>query len=118
MKSCRCPPKRPYVHIDFEGEEDERMSRRSSKAPKTPVGQGRSDIVERTGERNLGEPGLSAMPPMTTTARRALGTTNPTITPSHISAFVLSVKDAKLLNLSSDFLPDEILHALQSKSRY
>lgn len=66
----------------------------------------------------MGEPGPSAMAPMTTTARRALGTTNPTIMPSHISAFVLSVKDAKLPNLSSDFLPDEISHALQSKYRY
>ena len=51
---------------------------------------------------------------MNTTAPRALGTTKPTIMPSASAAFFIILNDTKLINLSSDFLPNEILHGLRT----
>ncbi len=51
---------------------------------------------------------------MNTTALRALGTTKPTIMPSAGAAVFITVNDAKLINLSSDSLPNEILHQLRT----
>ena len=54
---------------------------------------------------------------ITTTASRPLGMTNATITPSNSVAFTLSVQDARLLNLSSDVLPIDVLRTLRNKFR-
>ena len=52
-----------------------------------------------------------------TTASRPLRVKNATITPSDSVAFTLSVRDAGLLNLSSDVLPIDVLRTLRNKLR-
>ena len=52
---------------------------------------------------------------MNTAATRALGTANPTITPSNKVAFTFSVKDARLLNFSSGVLPIDVIQALRRR---
>ena len=146
LQSCHCSGgrlslKRRYSIVDLEEEElpseDEAYPRakRHEKAAEISANLDavRQSLAIRTVEESVGSerstsrgneishptgPSSSnAGPLMNTTASRALGTLNPTISPSSGVAFTISVKDVKLLNFSSDVLPHDILQELRRKFR-
>ena len=144
LQSCRCSGgtssrKRPRHQEDsseeeasFADEADE-LARRKGKAPESrptlnasrPSGSGDamrdSDSPELSVSRvedsspPTGTGTSTAARVMNTTALRALGSANPTVTPSDSVAFTLSVRDATLLNFSSDVLPHEVLQTLRRR---
>ena len=82
---------------------------------KTP---GRRPLTPEKRILHLGGPSTSSVGlSISKTASRPPRTTNATVTPSDSVAFTLSVRDAKLLNLSSDVLPIDILRTLRNKLR-
>lgn len=146
LQSCHCfdestSRKRTHDQMDLSGEGASssghvgRTQRRLGKTPESrfdlnaagpsnagdsserPVSPGRLGVEDQD-DSNPAGPGMDgARRTMNTTATRALGTANATITPSDGVAFVILVKDAKLLNFSSDVLPVEVLQTLRRRFR-
>ena len=140
LQSCDCfnkrsSRKRRHEQVDSDEEElssadePDRLAPRSGKAPESRANlraMGHSDALRNSVSSELPESSIqttsgpttrSAVPVMNTTATRALGTANPTITPSDRVAFTFSVQDATLLNFSSDVLPTNVVQALVTKFR-
>ena len=93
------------ANLDAPGRSDRVDASRTSVSPELPASE-----TEGLKTNNAGQM-------MNTNAPRALGSANPTITPSDGAAFSISVKDATLLNFSSDVLPIEVLQVLRRKFR-
>ncbi len=131
--------KRRHDQVDSEeedlspAEEADRTTRRLGKAPESTAN---SDAVGPSLSRKLVRDSFSpelldtgvANPPrqdepstssagalMSTAVSRELGTTAATVQPSDNIAFAISVNDVKLLNISSDVIPDAVLLALRRK---
>lgn len=144
LESCHCREdttsrKRSHRQMDSSTDQSSptgqagRMDRRFGKAPESRSAlseTGPSNTEITTGSlpnpMNLGSRGEglsilagsstdSSRQAMNIAAPRALGTANPTITPSNDATFILMTKDAKLLNFSSDVLSNEILQALRRR---
>ena len=144
LQSCHCSGrrssrKRPHDQVDYEEEESssmdeaDRAARRKGKAPESRASHdaagssGLADEVRDSASPELSEsrvedtsrptgPGTSRVAQlMNTTAARASGSANPTITPSDSVAFTISVKDATLMNFSSDVLPTDVLQTLRNR---
>lgn len=129
LQSCHCSDetssrKRTHRQMVAGGEEASPASRSEGTVPESVVNLDAAG--PSSGEEPVQDPGHEVSSPtvlsthgtrslMNTAAPRALGTTNATIVRSESSAFVLSVRDAKLLNFSSDVLPHEVLQALRRR---